>query len=89
MITQQSQIKVNLPLPLKKHLEKKANKYGLPIAGYIKHLVIKDIEAQENYPVFQASERTEIKAVKALQDYDKAIEVTDIDTFFKNPQIVR
>lgn len=84
MITPQSQIKINLPLPLKKHLEKKASKYGLPIAGYIKHLVIKDMEAREEYPVFQASERTEQAYKKALKERDKAVVVEDIDEFFKS-----
>lgn len=85
MITQQSQIKVNLPLPLKKHLEKKASKYGLPIAGYIKHLILKDVETSESmYPVFQASEQTEHAYKKAMKERDKAIVVDDIDEFFKS-----
>lgn len=83
MITQQAQIKINLPLALKDFLESKANKFGMPLAGYIKHLMLKDVEDME-YPTFEASDRT-IKAYKkALRDKEKAIEVTDIDEFFKN-----
>lgn len=83
MITPQAQIKVNLPVNLKEFLESKAQKFGMPLAGYIKHLILKDVEDMD-YPTFEASDRT-IKAYKkALKDKDKAIEVTDIDEFFKN-----
>ena len=83
MITQQAQIKINLPAALKEYLESKASRFGMPLAGYIKHLMLKDVEDME-YPTFEASDRT-IKAYKkALKDKDKAIEVTNIDEFFKN-----
>jgi len=38
MNTPQAQIKVNIPLTMKEFLESKAYKFGMPIAGYIKHL---------------------------------------------------
>lgn len=83
MITQQAQIKLNLPLALKDYLESKAGKFGMPLAGYLKHLILKDV-ADMDYPTFEASDRT-IKAYKkALKDKDKAIEVTDVKEFFKN-----
>lgn len=83
MVTQQSQIKVNLPAPLKEFLESKANKFGIPLAGYIKHLILKDVADME-YPTFEASDRT-IKAYKkALKEKDNAIEVINIDEFFKS-----
>lgn len=83
MITQQTQVKLNLPIALKEYLESKANKFGMPIAAYVKHLIMKDVEDME-YPTFEASDRT-IKAYKrALRNKDKAIEVTDVDEFFKN-----
>ena len=83
MITQQAQIKINLPIALKEYLESKAQKFGMPIAGYLKHLILKDVEDMD-YPVFEASDRT-IKAYKkAMKEKDKAIEVKDIDEFFKN-----
>ncbi|MBI3486421.1 hypothetical protein HY025_05800 [Candidatus Daviesbacteria bacterium] len=83
MITQQTQIKINLPVALKDFLESKASKFGLPLASYVKHLILKDVEDMD-YPIFEASDST-IKAYKkALKDKDKAIEVKDIDEFFKN-----
>lgn len=82
MITQQAQIKLNLPLPLKDHLESKASKFGVTLAGYIKHLILKDVETVE-YPVYQMSKRTEKKARETLKNIDKAIEVKDVHKFFK------
>lgn len=83
MITPQAQIKLNLPLPLKKHLEDKANKFGMPLAGYVRHLILKDV-SDNDFPVYQASDKT-IKAYnKALRERDKAIEIKDIDEYFKN-----
>lgn len=83
MITQQAQIKLNLPLALKDYLESKADKFGMPLAGYLKHLILKDV-ADMDYPTFEASDRT-IKAYKkALKDKDKAIEIADVKEFFKN-----
>ena len=74
MITQQSQIKLNLPLSLKEYLESKASKFGIPLAAYIRHLILKDIEDMD-YPTYVASDKT-IKAYKrALKEKDKAIEV--------------
>lgn len=83
MITQQSQIKLNLPLPLKEFLESKASKFGIPITVYVKHLILKDISNQD-YPVFQASKRTEKAYEKAMKDYKegKTIEVKNLKTFF-------
>ncbi len=83
MITQQTQIKINLPIQLKEFVESKAQKFGLPVAGYIKHLILKDVEDME-YPVFEASDRTIRAYKKAIKNKDKAIEVTDIHEFFKN-----
>lgn len=83
MITQQAQIKLNLPLALKEYLESKASKYGMPVAGYVKHLILQDVEDMD-YPTFEASDKT-IKAYKkALKEKDNAIEVSDIDKIFKN-----
>lgn len=85
MITPQSQIKINLPLPLKEFLESKASKFGIPIAVYVKHLILKDVSDQD-YPVFQASERTEKAYKKAMKDYKagKTIGVKNLKTFFDN-----
>ena len=82
MITQQSQIKVNIPQPMKIYLESKAGKFGMPIAGYIKHLILKDIEDMD-YPVFQASEETEKAYKKTMVEHNagKVIKVKNIDKF--------
>lgn len=83
MITQQAQIKLNLPLALKEYLESKASKYGMPVAGYVKHLILQDVEDMD-YPTFEASDKT-IKAYKkALKEKDNAIKVSDIDKIFKS-----
>lgn len=83
MITQQTQIKLNLPLALKEHLESRARKFGMSLAAYLRHLILKEVEEME-YPTFEASERTEKKARKALKEKDKSILVTDMRGFFKN-----
>lgn len=85
MITSQSQIKVNLPTNLKAFLQSKANRFGMPLAGYIKHLILKDVADME-YPVFEASEIAEKayqQAVKAEED-GKLILVDNIDKFFQD-----
>ena len=83
MITQQSQIKVNLPIQLKEYLESKANKFGMPLAGYIKHLILEDV-ADMDYPEYEASDRTIKKAEKAIKEKNKSILVEDVDKFFKD-----
>lgn len=83
MITQQAQIKLNLPLALKEYLESKASKFGMPLAVYVKHLILKEVEDME-YPIFEASERTIKKAKEALKNKDKSTAVKDVHEFFKN-----
>lgn len=83
MNTAQAQIKINLPLALKEFLESKASKYGMPVAGYVKHLILKDTEDMD-YPTFEASDKTIRAYKKALKERDKAIKVTDLEEFFKN-----
>lgn len=83
MITQQTQIKLNLPIALKEFLESKAKRYGMPISGYVKHLIIKDVSDMD-YPVYEASDRTINRAKKALKEKGKSTVVKDIDEFFKN-----
>lgn len=74
MITEQSQIKITLPLKLKEYLESRATRFGLPISGYIKHLIVKDVEYMD-YPIYQASERVEKAYEKAIKEKDKAFKV--------------
>ena len=86
MVTQQAQIKITLPLALKEFLESKSLKFGITIASYLKHLILKDVEEMD-YPVFEASDST-IKAYKkAMQEKDKAVTVRnakELHEFFKN-----
>ena len=85
MVTQQAQIKLNLPLALKEYLESKANKFGMPIAAYVKHRIMNDVKDME-YPEFELSERSEKAYKRALkaQKEGKLISVDNIDEFFKN-----
>lgn len=83
MITQQAQIKVNLPIQLKEYLESKANRFGMPLAGYIKHLILKEV-SDMNYPEYEASARTIKRAKKALKEKNKSTIVKDVDKFFKS-----
>jgi len=84
MNTPQAQIKINLPVRMKDYIESKANKFGMPVSGYIKHLILKDVENMD-YPIYQASERTEKAYSKAETEYDsgKLVKVKDVDTFFE------
>lgn len=89
MITAQAQLKITLPLNLLDLLKSKAEKLGLPVAAYLRHLVVEDVkdEVLENkYPVFRASKATERAARKALEDYKKGkvVWVDDIDKFFRD-----
>lgn len=82
MITQQTQIKVNLPVALWEFLASKAAKYDLPVAGYVRHLVIKDVSDME-YPTFPASDRTIRLAKLAMKQRSKAIAITDVKEYFR------
>lgn len=86
MVTQQAQIKITLPLALKDFIESKAQKFGLPIASYVRHLIVRDVEDMD-YPVFEASDST-IKAYKkAIKEKDKAVTIhntKELHEFFKN-----
>jgi len=78
----QTQIKLNLSLPLKEFVESKAQKFGIPLAGYIRHLILKDIEDMQ-YPTFEASDKTVKVYKKALKEQDKAIEIVNLQELFK------
>lgn len=79
MITQQSQIKLNIPVKLKEYLEYKANKFGIPLAGYIRYLILKDVE-NIVYPVFQASKKTE-KSYKEARQAEKEGKLLMVNDF--------
>lgn len=83
MITTQVQLKISLSEQLKDLLESKAQRLGLPITQFVKHLIVKEVEDEE-YPTFLASDRTLQKAKKALQDKDKAVIVSNVHEYFNN-----
>jgi flagellin-specific chaperone FliS len=62
METKQSQIKINLPLKLKKKVEKRAGEYDMTIAGYTKHLMMMDLSNKETL-VYQLSDGS-LRAIK-------------------------
>ncbi len=77
---QATQVKVTLPDELYLHLKCKAEKFGLNLSAYIRHLVINDVK-DIDIPEFKLSEKNEKIALKALKDYKngktKAINDTD------------
>jgi hypothetical protein len=82
MSTDVTQIKISLPDQLYDYLSSKAGKFGLTLSSYIKNLILNDVKDMD-YPIYQASAKTEDSYKKALQERNKAVEVTDVDDYFK------
>jgi hypothetical protein len=82
---QATQIKVTLPDELYLHLKSKADKFGLGLSSYIRHLVINDVK-DIDIPVFKMSEQREKIAQKALEDYrtGKTTTVENVDDYLAN-----
>jgi hypothetical protein len=80
--TNTTQIKLNIPVVLKKQVEEIARSFGYTVSAYIRHLVLTDV-GEKKYPVYKPSERTERIAKKALKD-NKWIEIKDVDKYFKS-----
>lgn len=74
MLTQQTQIKLNLPIQLKDYIASRASRFGMPIASYVRYLIVKDVENME-YPVYVASSSTEKAYKKAIKEKEKAVTV--------------
>lgn len=83
MTTSQVQLKIILSEQLQDLLVSKAARLGVPVTQFVKHLIIKEVE-DEDYPTFEASERTIQRAKKAMKEKDKSVIVKDIHAFFKN-----
>ena len=77
METASSQIKINLPLPLKTLIKKKADKYGLTLAMYTKYLMINDLE-EENEP----SVKVMTAYKQAKKNINKFVEVKKTNDLF-------
>jgi predicted DNA-binding protein len=77
-----TQVKVTLPDELYLHIKSRADRLGLNLASYIRHLIINDVKDVE-IPVFEMSEKTEKIASKALKDYKngKTKVMGDIDSY--------
>lgn len=82
MNTTQVQLKVSLSQQLSDLLLSKAMKLGLPVTQFVKHLIIKEVENEE-YPTFEASERTIRRSKKAMKEIDKSVVVNDVHKFFR------
>lgn len=82
MNTAQVQLKVSLSQQLNDLLQSKAIRLGVPTTQFVKHLIIKEVENEE-YPAFEASERTIRKAKKAMKEIDKSVIVNDVHKFFQ------
>ncbi len=83
MATGQTQIRISISPQLGDLLKSKATRLGVPLTQFVKHLIIKTVETEE-VPTFQASKWLEHKTEKALKNIDKAVEINNVDDFFKN-----
>jgi hypothetical protein len=83
-LTPSVQIKITLPVQLQEFVQSKAEKYGLSVASYIRHLVLDDVKDME-MPVFKMSEKTEKVVEQALEEHSqgKTHEINDIDKFLE------
>lgn len=79
------QVKVTLPAQLQEFAQSKADKFGMTLSSYIKHLVLDDVKDMD-FPTFTMSKKTEEIALQALEDHrqGKTTEITDIDDFLNN-----
>ena len=79
-----AQLKVTLPLNLLDYAQAKAQRFGLSMSAYLKHLVIEDVK-DKTIPEFTMSESTEKIALKALKDFQsgKLERLKSIDHLFK------
>jgi len=83
--TQTTQIKVTLPDELYFYLKSKAEKFGLNMASYVRHLVINDVK-NIDIPVFKMSEKTEKRGLQALKEHKagKTTKIKDIGKYLND-----
>ena len=80
METQMTQIKINLPVALKKKIKAKADKWGLSLATYIKYMIVNKVE--EEYPTFEASDRVK-KTIRDIESgKEKTIPIDNLKEYF-------
>ncbi|HUD09397.1 MAG TPA: hypothetical protein VMR77_01155 [Patescibacteria group bacterium] len=79
----QIQIRVSISQQLGDLLKSKAERLGVPITQLVKHLIIDEVK-DEQYPVFKASAVTEKAAMEAMDHIDEAVDIDNVNEFFKN-----
>lgn len=67
-LTNSTQVKVTLPYELYFYVKSKADRFGLNLASYLKHLVVNDVK-DIDIPVFKMSGTREKIVLKAVSDY--------------------
>ena len=79
------QLRVTLPTELQAYLQTKANKFGLNMSAYVKHLIINDVKDIQ-HPVYQASKEVEqaFQEAKEAEKQNELIEANDLDEFFRS-----
>lgn len=77
--TPQVQLKISLSEQLNNLLSSRAARLGVPVTQFVKHLIVKEV-AEEEYPTFEMSKRSEQNLKKAIIQRDKAVSAKD---FFK------
>jgi len=79
---QTTQIKVTLPDELYFYLKSKAEKFGLNLAAYVRHLVLNDVKDM-SIPVFRMSEGTEKRGLRALKEHEKGktTKIKDVEKY--------
>jgi hypothetical protein len=80
---QTAQVKITLPNELYFYVKSKAQKFGLPMASYVKNLIINDVK-DVDIPIFKMSKHREKIVLKALADNKKGKTraVKDLDSYF-------
>lgn len=83
--TQNTQLRVTLPIQLQAYLQSKAGKFGLSLSTYVKNLIINDVKDMD-FPEFPMSEKTERVVAQAMKDYQqgKAKVIENVDEYFNN-----
>jgi predicted DNA-binding protein len=80
METAMTQIKINLPVALKKKIKARADKWGLSLATYIKYMIVNKVE--EEYPTFEASDRVK-KIIRDIESgREKTIPIDNLNKYF-------
>lgn len=79
----QMQIRISISQQLGDLLKTKAERLGVPITQLVKHLIIDEVKNEE-YPVFKASAVTEKSAKEAMEHIDEAVDINNVNEFFKN-----